>query len=190
MGGYNSLSEGHIETLTGFEAVIQSDHSYIHQGLAHTYSVVKTLASGDTYNCVVTTPSNSTNTFIHWRPILVATSASGIMYTMSEAPVFTGGTDVTSKLWNRNRGLEVVRPTKVMLHENVSVTEVGTILEEIYIGEGGNRRNSAGGDSGADQEILLDAEQTYLINVENDGGVSSEISLYFFWYEEHGWDGR
>lgn len=190
MRGYNDLSDGGLEVLTGFSEVIQSDHTYIHKGLAHTYSDIKSIVAGGTFQSVIKTPTILENRFIHWRPLRVATSASGIIYTMTEDPTFSGGTDVSSYIWNRNRNFKNILQSRMTLIDDVSVTSSGEILEKIYIGEGGSRRNSAGGDSRADEEILLKADTSYLIKIENDGGIDTMISLYYFWYEELGWDGR
>ena len=185
MRNYNDWSSGEVDELTGYGTVIMSDHAYIHKGLAFTYNVVLDLAVDEVKELMLETPEVEEQRFIHLRPLRIATSASGIEYHMFEGPDTGAATEATIAVWNRNRNatLEYIEP-KAKVYSDVVVNNLGKLLETFYIGEGGSRRNSAGGDSSADEEILLRPGTTYLFRFYNDGGMPTRVSFNLFWYEE------
>jgi len=184
---YNDRQFGGVEALTGYSAVIQSDHAYIHQGIAYTLNIVQDIAIGATYALYFYTPDPSLKRFIHMRPTRIASSASGIVYKLEENCNYNGGTDLTNMIWNRNRTVATTLPTYCEVKGGVTSGDDGTILESCYIGAGGSRRNSEGGENNAQEELLLAPDTDYILQFENTGGKATTLSLTLFWYETKGY---
>ena len=64
------------ESLTGYIGVIDSDHAYIHASLAYT-SLINTGSISAAYRIGFTTPTVASGKEIHWRPIVISSSAVG-----------------------------------------------------------------------------------------------------------------
>lgn len=163
------------EPLTRFKAVIQSDHAYIHKGIAFTYvGNTGELAAGSAYTVAFTTPLNR---HIHLRPTLLFSSANAAELRIAEASTVTGGTPVTAR--NRNRSLE--RPPLGTIAVGVTLSAEGTVLDAFYAGA---QRVGGGGD-GAQEELLLEDNTTYSFRFSNIGAATATTIYYrLFWYEE------
>jgi hypothetical protein len=174
-----------LETLTQYLGVIDSDHAYIHEGLAYTFNNLFTLADGASRACILRTPAASTNIYVHWRPIRIASSLTGLKIELNEDVTYTGGTDETDQVFNRNRTLDATqRPGTVLTDGTVTITDAGLPLIVTQIGAGG-RRTAAGGEGGADEEILFKPDTDYMIRVTNLGTADdTDVSISLFWYEE------
>lgn len=171
------------EKLTGYQAVITSDHAYIHQGLAKTAIITASISAA--YDIAFTTPSAESGKYVHWRPIGVTTSADYVAYQMTENETYTGGTDVT--IFTRNRNINGASTVQA-LKSNVTATPAGTVIQSTGVGTSGNSVARSGGGAGANEEIILKPDTTYLITLTPAG--ATNIILTLFWYEENGFDGR
>jgi len=90
------------DNLTGAQAVIDTDHSYIHGKKAFVASVnTGSLAGGALYKFSLTTPALATRKAVHLRPTILAASANAMRFSIYEDSASTGGTTVT--LRNRYR---------------------------------------------------------------------------------------
>jgi len=172
------IQEEEHELVTGFKASIDTDHAYIHQGLAFVYSNKTTsLAADATYGIVVRTPVNR---FIHYRPMLLATTANLLEVKLAEGSTYTGGTPVTPFCKNR----QSERISQVSMSVAATVTE-GTVLDYFVAGSAGLGGNRQGGNLFASDETILKRDTTYSFLFTNVGAVTATVGYYrFFWYEE------
>jgi len=168
------------DEFTGFDIGITGDHAYIHQGKAFSAMGQVSLAAAGVYSLTLTTPAASAG-YIHLRPAFFSSSTSYAKMSIIEAPTFTAGTAATPV--NRSRN-SLTAPTAVYKY-NAGYTSGGTVLDITTVGTGGNPTARAGGGVGADAEIVLKPETTYLFYIENPtGGATSNITWNLFWYEE------
>lgn len=172
------ILENFSEDLTGYAGVISTDHAYIHDGIAFT-AILSTGSISSAYRIGFTTPTVASGKFIHWRPLAITSSADYVDIQLTEGDSFTGGATVTPI--NRNRlssGTSVMQSFK----NGVTSTPAGTVIQATGIGVSGNTVSQAGGGSGADQELVLKQNTSYVITVTPDGATTVRASL--FWYEE------
>lgn len=182
------ILRGMREDLTKYVGTIDSDHAYIHQGLAFTYAKVVTLGNGATKACILKTPAASTGKYIHWRPLSVSSANAGILVEFNESVEYTGGSDETDDVWNRNRNLDpTIRPTASLVDGTVVITDAGTALSKAQFGAGGRPNRASGGDGGADEEIVLKPSTDYMIRITNQGTSDNVVTIALFWYEEAGY---
>lgn len=186
----NDLENPAIEGLTGYMGVISSDHAYIHQGIGFSFIDDFTLGGNATYKLSFKTPVVEDNKYVHWRPIGVGSTASGIKALLIEmaVPVSSGGLAIEPVC--RNRALADVRISSVKVTENVTaVTTSGLLIQAGLVGSGGNNQSRAGGSGdGADLEILLKPDTEYIVELDNLTNTSTDVLLDLFWYEEGGFD--
>ncbi len=166
------------EKLTGFIANIGSDHAYIHQGIAYT-SIVTTPSISAAYRLAFKTPAAASGIFIHWRPIGITSSANYVDFAITEAETYTGGTAVTPI--NRNRISSNTSSMQAFAY-GVTSTPAGVIIDKSGIGTSGTPRARSGGGTGAEQELVLKQDTTYVVTLTPAGATIVNLSL--FWYEE------
>lgn len=168
------------EALTGYIGVISSDHAYIHKGIGKTINI-QTGPISSVYRIGFTTPDVASNQWAHWRPIGLTTSADYVKAELTEADSFSGGTDILSDIFTRNRNQPDTTDMQAFA-KGVTSTPVGTILQQAGIGASGNPSSQSGGGGGADEEIVLKPNTDYVITLTPDG--ATEVLLTLFWYEE------
>jgi hypothetical protein len=164
--------------MTGFMGVIDSDHAYIHKGLA--FTLVVDLGSISTATKIgFITPTVASGKYIHWRPVGIQTSANYVKYKLYEGDAFTEGVAATPI--NRNRTSS--NTTKIQASKTgVTVTPAGTVLQIGGVGISGNPSSRAGGGAAADQELLLKQNTSYVLELDPAG--ATVVTLELFWYEE------
>lgn len=166
------------ESFTKYVGTISSDHAYIHKGLAFT-GIVNTGSINAAYHIAFTTPTVASGKYIHWRPIGIDSSADYVDYTLREGDTFTGGTSATPI--NRNRLSSNTTGMQSFAY-NATSAPTGTIIQRGGIGNSGNAFSRAGGGAGADEELVLKQNTTYILTLDPDGSTICNLSL--FWYEE------
>jgi len=180
--GYIEFHPRHVDPLTQYIAQVDSDHAYIHKGWAYTYQNVITLAGNASKSCILQTPASLKD--IHFRPLLIGTSASPVKLEFNEGPTYTGGSDESADIWNRNRKLKTLLPLSKIIDGTVTITDAGTPLPVYYIGSGTRPSNVSGGAISSTEEILLDQDEEYMIRVTNQTSTSTQLTIGIFWYEE------
>lgn len=170
---------GSFEYLTGYTAVIQSDHAYIHQGLGFS-GLVDAGSISSTYYIGFTTPSVASGKYIHWRPIGIQSSADYVSVKIYEGDTFSGGDAVTPI--NRNRAMATTTSNMQAFSSDVTSSPSGTIIYLTGIGVSGNPASQSGGGGSANEEILLKANTNYVIEIDPDG--ATNVTMELFWYEE------
>lgn len=166
------------EELTGYSAVIGSDHAYIHDGIAFT-AIINTGSISAAYDIAFKTPSAESGKFIHWRPIGIDTSADYVDIVLREGDTYSAGTSVTPI--NRNRLSTNTSKMQSFVY-NATATPTGTIIQRGGIGTSGNAASQGGGGAAASQEIVLKQDTNYVLTLTPDGATVVNVSL--FWYEE------
>lgn len=169
------------ERLTGYLAQISSDHAYVHKGWAYT-AVIDIGSISAAYNIAFTTPTVASDKFIHWRPVGMSSSANYVSFKLYEGDTFTGGTAVTPI--NRRRTGTIPTTQMQAFVTGATSTPAGTLIQAGGIGTAGNPSARSGGGSAADQELLLEANETYVLQLVPDG--ATDVILELFWYEEDG----
>ena len=75
------------------------------------------------------------------------------------------------------------------LKVGVSCNPKGDPLDGFSVGSGGAAVSRAGGANESKNEIVLLAGQTYIIEIDNVGGSTTNVIVKLKWYEEHGYGG-
>jgi len=167
-----------VEKLTSFITFISTDHAYIHQGKAFT-ATMTTGSIDAAYKIGFKTPTVASGKFIHFRPLGITTSANYVSIIMYEGDDFANGTGVVRT--NRNR-LSTETSKMQSFLKGTTVTPAGTILDYTGIGTSGIPAARSGGGSGADQEIVLKQDTSYVFLLTPAGATT--VTASFFWYEE------
>lgn len=158
--------------------VVQSDHAYIHDGMAYDALInIGTISSA--YNISFKTPTVASGKFIHWRPTDITTSENYIQVILYEGDTYTGGTAVTPV--NRNRNSPNTSTMQVVAKGTTS-TPSGTIIDIFGIGSAGTRQARSGSSSGSEQERVLKPDTIYTLALTPAG--STDVTTTLFWYEE------
>lgn len=168
------------EALTSFKAVIDSDHAYIHKGIAFTYSSnTGELAAAATYVVSITTPANKV---IHLRPAMIHASANIMELRIARESTVTGGSAGTPV----NRNQYTRQSSAVSIAYGVTLSAEGTVIDALYAGQqgaGSGRTGGAGTPSA--EEIILDTETVYSFRFANIGATTASTCYFrLFWYEE------
>ena len=177
---------GAFERFTKFLSVIQSDHAYIHAGLAFSYiGTTGTLAAAATTSIEFTTPTVASGKYIHFRPTFLSSSANYMTMSMNEGSTTTGGGSVLTNIKNRNRNSATASSMQT-LKTAVTVSVSGGQIDTLATGVAGGASQNGGGQSGgANEELILIPNTKYTITFANSGTVTSTVGIYkLFWYEE------
>ncbi len=171
-----------IDRFTGFPVVVQSDHSYIHNGIGFNLSgTTGSLAAASTWSISFTTPGNSK--YIHLRPTGLSSTANTLQCRIAESSIMSSGSVATPI--NRNRNSKNV--SLVTIATGATLTSEGSnILQYAQVGAGTNAGNATGGGAdGSSEEWVLKPNTTYSIRFENVGSVTATVGYFnLFWYEE------
>lgn len=173
-----------VDLITGFLTIITGDHRYIHEGRAFTYlGNTGSLAAGSgTYSIAITTPVDTSNLRIHFRPVKFSATANTMLMTIAEGSAVSGGTAGTP--FNRNRNSH--NTSKVSLTYGVTVTTAGNTVGVVAVGGGANPSNSVGGTGNGNEELVLKPGTTYSIKIDNIGATTASTGYFeVFWYEEN-----
>ena len=174
---YDALSRAN-EDLTGYWGTIDSDHAYIHKGIAYK-AIINTGSISAAYDIGFTTPTVASGKYIHWRPIGITSSADYVDIQLTEDETISGGTTVTPVNMNR---LTTHTSDMQAFAKGVTCTPAGTLIDSTGIGSSGNPTAKAGGGAGAEQEIVLKQNTKYCITLTPDSATTCILQL--FWYEE------
>lgn len=169
------------ESFTGFVSTIDSDHSYIHAGKGFSIPVELSMASGSTAYLSLTTPA-ATSGYVHFRPTNIVSTATAIKAYIYEDQSSTGGSDISSKIVNRNRNSTAT--TGVTIKSGVTVTVSGDPIQMSAAGSAGGPTSRAGGETGANEEFVLLPETEYIIRIVEAGSAATTVVATAFWYEE------
>lgn len=166
------------ESLTKHLTIIESDHAYIHAGIAFT-AIINTGSISAAYDIAFKTPDANSGKYIHWRPIGIDTSADYVDFVLYEGDTFSSGTAVTPI--NRNRISKNTSKMQTFVY-NATATPAGTIVQRGGIGVAGIPASKAGGGAFANQELVLKQDTNYVLTLTPAGATIVNLSL--FWYEE------
>ena len=169
------------ERITSAIRTIETEHSYIHEGIFFESYNKFTLAAGATR---LVTIKPAAGTYLHYRPTNLVTSADKVTIEFYEGATVTAntGTAVTPSNHNRNSALTSV----VTLLDAPTVTANGIKFAQVYIpgatGTGGTRTGASAGES--ESEWVFKPDTQYAIKVTNGSSGSNDIQINFQWYEE------
>lgn len=175
------IAELQKERITNAMRTIETEHSYIHEGIFYESFNKFTLAAGATRVVTLKTP---VGVYLHYRPTNLVTSADKVLIEFYEGATVTAetGTAVTPANHNRSSALT----SGVTLLDAPTVTVDGTKFTQVYIpgatGVGGTRTGASAGVSNS--EWVLKPNTTYMIRVKNGSSGSNDIQVNFQWYEE------
>lgn len=172
------------EPVTKYVGQIDTDHAYIHAGLAYKAIIDLGSISGAT-NIGFKTPSASNGKYIHWRPAKISTSADYLSYKLYEGDTYTSGSAVTPV--NLNRPMAKAFPSEFSttmqdFKSGVTSSPTGTVIQQDGLGTSGNPAAQGGGGGGAAEERILLQNTNYVIQITPDG--ATDVLLELFWYEE------
>lgn len=175
---------GFTDSFTGALVTLNGDHHYIHSGKA--YMVPRreaSVAAAASINAVLTTPAtsgDSTDKYIHYRPEVITSSASGVRIELYEGSTTTGGSAITPQQMNRN----YTNTSVVTVVHGATISSAGTLLASVAIGSTGTPTQRSGGASGDTKEFVLKPGTKYSIVITNIGSGATDIDYNLFWYEE------
>lgn len=170
-----------IEPFTKFFSVIQSDHAYVHKGLAYT-SIIDTGSISASYKIGFTTPTVASGKVVHWRPADIGSTADQITFKLYSAISFSAGTAVAP--FNRNQD-DFPTETGDMqaFAQGVTATVTGgKVVDAGTIGSAGTRFSTSGGSGGSEHELVLIPNTSYVLDLVPADATVGICNL--FWYEE------
>ena len=169
------------ERLTSAIRTIETEHSYIHEGIFFESYNKFTLAAGATR---VITLKAAAGKYLHYRPTSLVTSADKVLIEFYEGATVTAATGAAITPANHDRNSSLTSTTTLL--DAPTVTANGTKFAQVYIpgatGTGGTRTGQSAGTSGS--EWVLKPNTVYLIRVTNGSSGSNDIQVNFQWYEE------
>jgi hypothetical protein len=159
---------------------IDTDHSYIHEGILFTAFNQFTLDAAGVGRIVLTTPADK---YIHYRNEKVSTSGDKVTIELFEAPTVTAATGTAVTPINQNRICGIVARVGVLI--DPTVTAEGTKIGQAFIGGGtGTGQARSGADTAQNNEIVLKRSTQYLVKITNGSSNSNIIQVNPIWYEE------
>jgi hypothetical protein len=177
------MPSGILDNLTQMQAVIQSDHAYIHLGKGYILCITSgSIAAAGVEHISFKTPPVTSGKVIHFRPAAFSSRANSLSVTMTEGAVMTDGTLQTPQNLNRFKANQ----SKVEARTGATLTTAGTggVIFDEEVGTGG-ASNRSGGGSGSQEERLLKPDTMYSITMTNTGSSTATVAkLSLFWYEE------
>ena len=169
------------ERITGAKRTIETEHSYIHEGIFFQVFDLATLATTATRNFVIQTPANL---YLHYRNERVSSSGDKILIQLFEGTTLDavpGGTPLTPFNHNRESGLNSA--TTVLI--NPTITDDGLQIAQSYIGGGtGVGGARSGEETSAANEWILSPATNYLVRITNGSTANNIINTLIAWYEE------
>lgn len=182
MGLVDSLPDRYLprDPISGNFLILEPEHGAVHDGQHFTASHYVSVGTATAVTVLVTTPSSAT--YIHF--IAKVTSDKGGVWTMSEAPVTSGGTVLPS--YNNDRNSALTDPVTLAHTVTVNAASVGTVLQSGIIGASGNPNSTAGGEGKHDNEWVLKRDSTYLIRFVAGGAATQVVMTLPYYYREVG----
>ena len=169
------------ERITSAIRTIETEHSYIHDGIFFESYNKFTLSASATRLITLKTPAAK---YLHYRPTGLVTSADKVTIEFFEGATVTPATGTAATPSNHNRSSALT--SGVTLLDAPTVTANGTKFAQVYIpgatGTGGTRTGQSAGTSGS--EWVLKPNTQYMIKVTNGSSGSNDIQVNFQWYEE------
>jgi hypothetical protein len=177
----SGLIRNGIDEVTGCDISIDSDHANIHKGLAFSLPVnIGAVVAGVTKYISIDIPSG---VYVHFKDFSIWTEGTQATLSVFEGATYTGGATVDPV--NRNRvGTPV--PSVVVCKSGLSTVDTSSavLVENLVFGGGGGAASKAGGIGVIKPEMVLNPGTTYIFAIKNDDAVTSDIHVWFFWYEE------
>lgn len=159
---------------------IDVSHAKLHEGKAFAVLCEDTnLATGSSHYISLLTNSAKT---VHFRPALLYSAESLVCAKLYEGATITGGTDV--EVFNHYRPLSDTATSDVVVKNSPTPVDVGTRLPlTVFAGADGQRQSQAGGGGSSPDEWVLKPDTQYLIEVDNIGSSTTDVTVVPYWYE-------
>jgi hypothetical protein len=167
------------ERVTSAVRTIDTEHSYIHEGIMFSTFKSISMTAGGTSKVQLQTPASK---YIHWRPSNIATRGDNVTVTLYEdSSAATAGGTMTAY----NRARVSTATSTVTILSSATVTTNGTAIDAAYIGGGtGTGGTRSGSETGEKNEIVMKQSTNYTIVVENGSTAANTVFLKLQWYEE------
>lgn len=177
------MPSGKLDHFTGMQAVISSDHSYIHDGIGYVLcGDTGSIAAAGVEHISFTTPGPNIGKVIHLRPAKFSSSANSASITITEGASMSAGTLAVPQNCNRNKDNK--SQCKIYTGATLGTAGLGGTIYKENVGTGGVP-NRSGGTGGSDEERVLKPGTTYSITFTNTGSSTATVCSYMlFWYEE------
>lgn len=154
--------------------VVDYAHAELHSGSHYNYRRYHNVPKNGTKDHLIITPN--TTKWAHFVVDVEAITSSVIVYLYEGATYSAVGTPETPI--NRNRNYTNGNTT--LIYEDPTITAVGTLLADTYVGAG---KNSEGGRVRDQQEIILKQNTVYLVRVVEQNIAATPVNIAFDWYE-------
>lgn len=164
------------ERVTSAFPVITTDHGFIHEGIAFTYSGVFTVSTS--YSIAFTTPADK---YIHFKPTGISASGGPVTVTLVEGATIEGGS--TGTAYNRNRLSSVT--SGVAIKYGVTPSG-GTAIATLYIPSSTSGSQKLGASAASAEEHVLKRSTVYLLKFDEAATGDVTVGADVFWYEEAG----
>lgn len=151
--------------------VIDTEHRRVHLGFGFRCAKLYSVTAGATVNLEIKTGSK----FVHLKQSGLVADINVILSTVIESPVITDGTTPVPVL-NTNRTSSNASTVKVF-SDPTSVSGGTTIDTELVAAAKSNVQIPSA------IEWLLKPNTTYVVQITNQGGTTSQVLARYFWYE-------
>lgn len=167
-----------FEKLSKATRAIEQEHAKIHDGDAHAFSDINTLASDGIGTYTITVPSSI---FPHYRLIRLGATGSPFRYEVYEAPFFDANSSGTELFYmNMNRNSSKVTSTQVFKDAFTDTNSLGERLEQEKFTAAGVQGGGTG--SPTTFEWLFAQGTNYLVRVINDDTTTESYDITTFMY--------
>ena len=165
-----------FDTKDDCQSVNSVDAYSIHQGRAYVVPFyTASVAAGSAESISFKTPAGSD---IRLKPVRFAAVANTGLITVTEGAVMTSGNTRTPQNMNRRKA----NSSLVEVKSAATLTTAGTVLYYDSVGAGESTQNE---DTGEAQELMLKADTTYSITINNIGSTTASVFYYTLrWIEK------
>lgn len=158
--------------------VEDSNTALIHDGVGFSHNGVHSVATGANLDHLIVTPSNKN---MHLKSWVVKADAGPMSIKAYEGTV-TSANGTSESIGNNNRQSSTTN--SVLLYLGPTVTSVGTLLEDEFIGPtGGGAHVTVGDPAQSPVEWILKKNTKYLLRVTNSSSGTANVYVRLFWYE-------
>lgn len=157
---------------TGAAKTITYEHHEVHGGSFYHAFYQLDLGNGATQDMLIVTPDTTKWGHFTWS---VITELEATVYFYEGTTTSADGTSLT--VFNRNRNS--ANTAGITAFHTPTVTGAGTALDTVVAGSG----RTAGGNTRATNEWILDQNNKYMLRVTNNTANNNQVSMIVNWYE-------
>ena len=173
------ITQNWTEHLTKGVKQIDTDHAYIHDGIAFEATYAASVNGNLSFEFV--TPGSTTGRYVHFRPVDIATEKGIVIFSIIEGST-RGSTGSTVETYNRNRTKTNVSEVTFKVDDGTTVGSGTVVYSRKLFGGTGPGNTAIGTKAGSELEWVLKQGTKYAMMLSTTEVILTNTN--FFWYEE------